>query len=253
MEKRGAAVEIRIRDSNAGILVPSPITPTVPSNRGQPSAQLSRLLQDSKEANDIFDDQVPEWSGVRGPLPRWDLDMDTIAERSVLASARLGQIGPARLRLYARAWWLLLPIRERLTALQSWSALRSISVWACKNGAFMEQMSLRAEALTCRYRDANGPYGSPLEYFERKFALLDTLGESSGHALVQDILLGAPRRWSRVLDADTIRDTFQPQVAIQTLKNTLHPTALNSIPELPLPWLTYGPCCYVSPKLSPVL
>ncbi|GJJ15886.1 hypothetical protein Clacol_010164 [Clathrus columnatus] len=167
------------------------------------SRKLSLTPVSPKEKEVQFDlklkpDSVPKWNGDPDLLANWIIKLNNLADRSEKVFRQRGEIVPTRLEDEADAWFWCQSSQFRRNAMENWGTLRTAIASYFMNRSWLDKQKMRANR--AHYREQGHSTESPTAYYIRKLGLLNLVYNLSDSEIMMEIMDGAPRFWSTIID-----------------------------------------------------
>jgi len=155
----------------------------------------------------IKNSDVPEWDGDDETLLTWLERVNQLASRSRHIYDELGQILPQRLIKKAHEWFYALTDVQQDYTQRNWGTFRLAISTHFMNPHWLEKMKLRT--LRMRYRQKSHESETPSDYFHRKLKMIRLLFTLTEPEIIMEIMNGAPRYWTTIIDTSrniTVQD-----------------------------------------------
>lgn len=168
--------------------------------------------------------EVPTWDGNGDTMLDWLDTLNHIAARGAEVFYDLGIIAPLRLTDAAQRWYNALPQMTQHAIQADWGEFKLALSTFFMNDQWYDRM--KSKILRARYRQKGHESENPIDYFHRKLRMIQEVFQLSASETILEIMTGAPKYWSVLIDTSRIRTISDLQYYIQ-----YHEQALLRNPE----------------------
>jgi len=162
---------------------------------------------------------ILEWHGDDDSLLDWLDKVNLLAKRSVQIYNELGFVVPQRLLGRAATWFHTLPQAHKNYAQTNWTHFKTALTTHFMNQTWTDRMKLKA--LRVRYHQKSNELETPSDYFHRKLRLMRLLFEFNDSELIMEIMNGAPKFWTTIIDTSRVTTIADLQYIIKYHEESL--------------------------------
>ena len=156
---------------------------------------------------------ILEWDSNRDTILNWITKIDQLSYRNLKVYEDLGSIAPLRLTDSAERWFQALepPVQQEIQ--RSWGDFKLAISTYFMNQQWFDRM--KARVLRMRYRQKGHEQELPSDYFHRKLRMIQEVFVQTPSETIMEIMNGAPRYWSILIDTSRINTIADLQYYIK--------------------------------------